>query len=218
MLDNIFKGTKAAAILWAFVLLLPLAAFSQAKRPAAKPAVKSAPAKPAVPSGPKVTLVDDAAFKKLLVPNGKPLMINFWATWCGPCREEFPDLVKLDNEFKGKIDFITVTLDFEEELNTGVPKFLADMKAGMPTFLLVTPDESAAISSVTKEWAGALPFTVIYDPKGALIFVHQGIIKPDEVRGELNKLLPPSQPAIDTPRNPREAGLRSRQTDPPIGH
>ena len=200
MLDNILKGTKAFAFAWVFVLLLPLAGFSQAKRSAVKPAAKPAAAKPAASAGPKVTLVDDAAFKKLLVPNGKPLMINFWATWCGPCREEFPDLVKLDNEFKGKIDFITVTLDFEEELNTGVPKFLADMKAGMPTFLLVTPDESAAISSVTKEWAGALPFTVIYDPKGALVFVHQGIIKPDEVRAELNKLLPPAQLPIETPK------------------
>lgn len=190
MLDNILKGTKASAFAWVFVLLLPLLTFSQAKRSAAKPsAVKPPASKAVVPAGPKVTLVDDAAFRKLLVPNGKPLMINFWATWCGPCREEFPDLVKLDNEFKGKIDFITVTLDFEEELKTGVPKFLADMKAGMPTFLLVTPDESAVISTITKEWAGALPFTVIYEPKGSLTYFHQGIISPDAVRGELNKLL-----------------------------
>jgi len=210
MSKNISNGTKAAAFGWLFVLFLSLPACGQAsqagKGPAtAKPAAaKPATSKPADPktavAGPKVTLVNDEAFRKLLVPNGKPLMINFWATWCGPCREEFPDLVKLDAEFKGKIDFITVTLDFEEELNTGVPKFLADMKASMPTFLLVTPDEAAAIGAVSKEWAGALPFTVIYDTKGALTFFHQGIIKPDAVRAELNKLMPPVQTDSTAPQ------------------
>ena len=206
MLSFSLKGTKAAAAAWLFVLFLSLQADAQTKRPvtrnpaASKPAagVSATPPKP-VPktvsvSGPKVTRVDDAGFRKLLVPNGKPLMINFWATWCGPCREEFPDLVKLDAEYKGKIDFITVTLDFEEELNTGVPKFLADMKAQMPTFLLVTPDETAAIAAVTKEWAGALPFTVIYETKGSLTYVRQGKVDPDNIRTELNKLLPIAQP------------------------
>ncbi len=201
MLNFSLKGTKAAAAGWAFVLCLIVQADGQTKRAVGSPTpAKAAPVKTAAGAKPpgaqsvasvvKVTRVDDAGFKKLLVPNGKPLMINFWATWCGPCREEFPDLVKLDGEYRGKIDFITVTLDFEEELNTGVPKFLSDMKAQMPTFLLVTGDETAAIAAVTKEWAGALPFTVIYDPKGSLAYFHQGIIKPDAVRAELNKLLP----------------------------
>jgi thiol-disulfide isomerase/thioredoxin len=60
---------------------------------------------------PRVTQIDDAKIKQLLKPGGKPLLVNFWATWCGPCREEFPDLVKIDSEYKGKIDFITVSLD-----------------------------------------------------------------------------------------------------------
>lgn len=198
MVSSISKETKAA-FGWTFVLVLPLMIAGQAKKPAArKPAEKPAAAKPAA-AGPKVTRVDDAGFKKLLVPNGKPLMINFWATWCGPCREEFPDLVKLDAEYKGKIDFITVSLDFEEELNTGVPKFLSDMKAQMPTYLLVTPDETAAIAAVTKEWAGALPFTVIYDTQGKLAYFHQGIVKPDDVRAELNKLVPAAETLPSSP-------------------
>src|SRR4051812_12171300 len=58
-----------------------------------------------------VTQVDDESLPKILKPNGKPLLVNFWATWCDPCREEFPELVKIDADYKGKIDFITVTLD-----------------------------------------------------------------------------------------------------------
>src|SRR5215203_2074485 len=46
-------------------------------------------------SPPKVTQIDEQGLKDLLKPKGKPLLINFWATWCDPCREEFPDLVKI---------------------------------------------------------------------------------------------------------------------------
>ena len=206
MLKFLLNGTRAAAVGWLFVLVLSLQTDAQTKPKATgkptpaviKPSASTKPVANAVPAA-KVTRVDDAGFRKLLVPNGKPLMINFWATWCGPCREEFPDLVKLDAEYKGKIDFITVTLDFEEEINTGVPKFLAEMKAQMPTFLLVTPDEAAVIAAVTKEWAGALPFTVIYEPKGSLVYFRQGIVTPENVRSELNKMLTPAEPVKTTP-------------------
>lgn len=207
---DISKVTKTAALGWLFVLTITAGTFAQAKRPirpkptakapATRPAAgKAAATMPASYPGVSVNRVDDVGFRKLLVPNGKPLMINFWATWCGPCREEFPDLVKLDAEYKDKIDFITVSLDEEEEINTGVPKFLAGMNAKMPTFVLITPDEEAAIAAVTKDWAGALPFTVIYDPKGAISYIRQGAIKPDTVRAEINKLLPPVESAKSAP-------------------
>ncbi len=114
----------------------------------------------------RVTQVDDARIKQLLKPGGKPLLVNFWATWCIPCREEFPDLVEIDAEFKGKIDFITVSLDFIEELDTGVPKFLSEMKAEMPTYLLTSADENTLISSIAKDWNGGLPFTILYNENG----------------------------------------------------
>lgn len=145
----------------------------------------------------QVTKIDEKQFPELLKPKGKPLLINFWATWCGPCREEFPDLVKIDADYKGKIDFITVTLDFEEELTTGVPKFLAEMKAPMPTYLLVTPDETTAIALVSKDWSGALPLTILYGPDGKTVFSHQGVVKPAELRAHLDKLLAPTPSAND---------------------
>ena len=78
---------------------------------------------------PTVTKIDIDGLRKLIKPNGKPLLINFWATWCDPCREEFPDLVKLDATYKGKIDFITVSLDELSDIKTYVPQFLAGMNA-----------------------------------------------------------------------------------------
>ena len=102
--------------------------------------------------------------RKALSPSGKPLLVNFWATWCDPCREEFPDLVKLDAEYEGKIDFITISLDELSEINRDVPKFLADMNAKMPAYLLKAVDDDAAIGFVSKDWSGALPLTILYDP------------------------------------------------------
>ena len=138
---------------------------------------------------PRVTQADDAGIKQLLKPNGKPLLVNFWATWCVPCREEFPDLVKIDAEFNGKIDFITISLDFVEEINTGVPKFLSQMKAEMPTYLLTSADENTLISSIDKDWSGGLPFTILYNEKGEITYLRQGKVKHETLKSEIEKTL-----------------------------
>lgn len=164
--------------------LFCLAFFADAQKTGTQ---KSAPA--AVSSSkPAVTQIDGVALKRLIKPNGKPLLVNFWATWCDPCREEFPELVKIDNDYKGKIDFITISLDDLEDINTAVPKFLSEMKAEMPAYLLSTPDEEAAISSVSTDWSGGLPFTILIDEKGATSYFRQGKIRPDILRGELVKV------------------------------
>ena len=166
------------------ILVTANIAFSQSKgrAPAAATTAKSSP---------KVTIIDIEGLRKVLKPGSKPLMINFWATWCDPCREEFPDLVKIDALYKGKIDFITVTLDTPDEATTAVPKFLSLMKATMPTYLLHTPDEDAAIALVTPEWAGNLPLTIIYKPTGETAFLKKGKVHIDDLSLAIDKLLVP---------------------------
>jgi len=163
---------------------------TKSKVPAKK--TKVAP-KSVVSNLPKVTQIDALGLKNLLKPNGKPLLINFWATWCDPCREEFPDLVKLDAQYKGKIDFITVSLDPLSEINGDVPKFLAAMKAEMPAYLLKTPSEEAAIAAVSKQWQGGLPFTILFDEKGATLYSRQGKVKLDILLVEIEKALAETQ-------------------------
>ena len=156
--------------------------------------VVSAAAQTATPSPvrPKVTQIDILALKRLLKPGGKPRLINFWATWCDPCREEYPDLVKLDQEYRGKIDFLTVSLDELADKDTMVPKFLTEMKAEMPAYLLVTADEEAAIAAVSKDWNGALPLTILFDEKGGVAYFRQGKVKMDLLRSALGKMFPTS--------------------------
>lgn len=145
--------------------------------------------KPETVSLPRVTQIDDAKLKQLLKPDGKPLLVNFWATWCGPCREEFPDLVEINEEYRGRIDFITISLDFAEEIDAGVPQFLSEMKAEMPTYLLVSADENAIISSIAKDWTGALPSTILYNEKGEMAYLRQGKVNPGTLKGEIERTL-----------------------------
>ncbi len=178
-------------LLFVFVQCFAAQTFAQKSKP--QTPAKKVQTKTAIASNlPKVTQIDEIALKNLLKregENAKPLLINFWATWCDPCREEFPELVKINDDYKGKIDFITISLDDLAEINHDVPKFLVDMKAKMPAYLLKTEDEEAAIASVSKDWQGGLPFTVLINEKGEIAYIRQGKIKPEIVRNEIDKII-----------------------------
>ncbi len=136
---------------------------------------------------PIVTKVDEVSILPFLKPDGKPLMINFWATWCVPCVEEFPVLVKIDNDYKGRLDFITVSLDDLAEINRDVPKFLRDQNATMPSYLLHTRDENAVIGKISKTWKGGLPFTIILAPDGSTLYERQGLVREQIVKPIIDK-------------------------------
>ena len=158
--------------------------FAQTKKPKAP-----APKVKIVSKLPKVKQTNEQELKNLLKPNGKPLLVNFWATWCDPCREEFPDLVKIAQDYKDRVDVITVSLDELSEIKGDVPKFLAAMKAEMPAYLLKTADEGAAIAAVSKSWQGGLPFTILYNAAGETIYIKQGKFKTDFLRAEIENVL-----------------------------
>jgi thiol-disulfide isomerase/thioredoxin len=171
----------AFCLLFIAFCFLPSNLFAQKRKPVAKK-------KPAVIL-PKVTVVNGEELKNLLKPNGRPLLVNFWATWCDPCRDEFPDLVKIGNDYSGKIDFITVSLDDFDDLKVAVPKFLSKMNSKTPAYLLKTADEEAIIGEISADWQGGLPFTLLYDSSGKIVYSRQGLIKPEILRKEIDKTL-----------------------------
>src|SRR5690349_13342036 len=115
------RFTKAIIPITLCVLLLSLAAPAQKRK---------GPAEPPTPTA-VVTPIDTDALKGLLSQQRtKPLLVNFWATFCDPCRDEFPDLVKIDRDYKSEsLEFFTVSLDDMTDIKTEVPKFLDLMKA-----------------------------------------------------------------------------------------
>src|SRR5262245_13879350 len=103
-----------------------------------------------------VSPIDTNELKGLLTQQReRPLLVNFWATYCDPCRDEFPDLVKIDKEFRPHaLEFVTVSLDDMADIKTGMPKFLVAMKATMPAYLLNVTDPEPAINLVDPRWQG----------------------------------------------------------------
>ena len=144
------------------------------------------PKKPVV-----VSAIDTEALKTMLTEQReRPLLVNFWATWCDPCREEFPDLVKIDSEYRPRaMDFVTISLDDFSDIKTGVPKFLGSMKATMPAYLLNVSDPEPAIDFVDKGWSGSLPATFLYNAKGEVVYKHFGRVDPNELRAAIDKLV-----------------------------
>ena len=120
----------------------------------------------------------------------RPLLVNYWATWCDPCREEFPDLVKIDKQYRPKdLDFIAISLDDLSDLKTAVPKFLREMRAEMPNYLLNVSDPEPAIKLVDPAWDGALPATFLYNQQGEVVYKHFGRVKTEELRAAIEKLM-----------------------------
>jgi thiol-disulfide isomerase/thioredoxin len=142
-------------------------------------------------AGTEIRQIDLAGLKTLLSRDGqdtRPLLVNFWATWCDPCREEFPDLVKIDADYGAKkLNFVAISLDDVSELGTTVPKFLKEMKASMPVVLLTVNDPEPAIKMVDLAWDGQLPATFLYDKDGQVVFKYFGRLKPDQLRAAIDK-------------------------------
>ncbi|HZN08153.1 MAG TPA: redoxin domain-containing protein [Pyrinomonadaceae bacterium] len=165
------------------VLLASFAVPAQKKGRTAKSPAKS--------QKPVVSAIDTEALKLLITEEReRPLLVNFWATWCDPCRDEFPDLVKIDKEYRPhSLDFVTISLDDFSEINTEVPKFLGSMKATMPAYLLNVSDPEPAIILVDPKWGGSLPATFLYNSKGEVVYKHLGRVDPNELRAAIDKLV-----------------------------
>lgn len=147
--------------------------------------------KPSTKLPPAPRAINGEEMQSLLKRDGnRPLLVNFWATWCDPCRDEFPELVQIDGRYRPQgLDFIAISLDDMADLKTEVPKFLRTMKARMPVYLLNVPDPEPAINSVDRAWSGALPATFLYDKNGQVVYKHFGRIKPVELRAAIEKLV-----------------------------
>ena len=138
-----------------------------------------------------VSAIDTNELKVLLTQQReRPLLVNFWATYCDPCRDEFPDLVKIDKDYRPRaLDFVTVSLDDMADIKTGVPEFLGSMKATMPAYLLNASDPEPAINIVDPRWRGDLPATYLYNEKGEIVYKHIGRVNPVELREAIEKVV-----------------------------
>ncbi len=130
----------------------------------------SQPSKPAGQE-PIVRMLDERGLRDLITKrNGRALVLNVWATWCLPCVEEFPSLVSLDSMYRDRnVDVVTLSIDFEDEIEGKVRPFLRRMKATMPAYVNDYPTPSDLINAIRQDWSGAIPATFFYDAQGTMV-------------------------------------------------
>jgi thiol-disulfide isomerase/thioredoxin len=98
---------------------------------------------------------------------GKATLVNVWASWCEPCREEIPELVRLARTYEDEgLKVVFVSADFTEDL-PNARTFLAQQGVDWPTWYKTGSDQSF-IDALSPKWTGALPGTFIYDAQGKL--------------------------------------------------
>jgi len=151
-------------------------------------AAGAAAALPGAESG--LTPVDEAGYRRLLeAGRGKVLLVDFWATWCAPCRVDLPLLVKLEAKYQARgLKLITVSCD-EPEQEADASRFLRQLRVSGPAYIKRSADDDRFITSVDARWSGALPALFIYDRQGRRAGSYVGESDKAAVEAALVKLL-----------------------------
>jgi thiol-disulfide isomerase/thioredoxin len=123
-----------------------------------------------------VDLIDEAGLQKLVHErHGKVLLLNIWATWCLPCIEEFPDLVKLySSEGTGTLEIVGISVDDPDDATLKVVPFLEKHTVPFKVYLAHFVKQDDFINSLDSTWNGAVPATFIYDSLGNQRFLMIG--------------------------------------------
>ena len=140
-----------------------------------------------------VTLKDDKAPEfslksvdgktvKLSDYKGKVVIIDFWATWCPPCRKGIPDLISIQNEFKDKVVIIGISLDREKTIKD-VPGFVKNNGINYP---VVYGDDKVVI-----DYGGiqSIPTSFVVDKNGTVVDMHVGLVSKDTFVNKIKELL-----------------------------
>ena len=127
----------------------------------------------------------DVSGVKDLIKNSssdKVRLINIWATWCGPCITEFPDLVIIDRMYRGRpFEFISISAD-KPAKKDDVLKFLKKEEASNKNYIFDKDAVYQLIEAVDPDWQGALPYTLVIEPGGKIIYKKKDIINPLELK------------------------------------
>ncbi len=95
----------------------------------------------------------------------KIVLVNFWATWCAPCVEEIPALLKLQEIYKNDLTVIFVSFDFDRKSTL---HFVEKKGWDMRSYFNAESDKTF-LANMPDEWSGAMPFTMVYNKDGSIL-------------------------------------------------
>jgi peroxiredoxin len=127
--------------------------------------------------------IDEAGVARLAKNEGqKLLLVNVWATWCGPCAAELPEFVTMNRMYRHR-DFrlVTISMDDREKKDAAL-KVLREQHASSANYILEVKDRDRFADLLDKEWPGPLPHTLLIAPGGKVLYRKTGAIDPLEVR------------------------------------
>jgi peroxiredoxin len=109
-------------------------------------------------------------------------LINVWATWCGPCIIEYPEFVTMQRMYGARdFEFVSISTDGLKKKDI-VLEFLKDKNSAVKNYLYTAENKYPLIEAVDKNWSGSLPYTMLIAPGGEVVYAHNGVINPLEVR------------------------------------
>jgi thiol-disulfide isomerase/thioredoxin len=119
----------------------------------------------------------DRDFLKYIIANksDKLRLVNVWATWCAPCVIEYPELIKLHRMYRNRaFEFVSVSAD-KPEKRDDVLKFLQSNNSAIRNYIYKSDNSYELIESIDPQWSGAIPYTLLIEPEGNIIYKNQGI-------------------------------------------
>jgi len=117
----------------------------------------------------QVKLITYAGLQERISNPDTLYIVNFWATWCGPCVKELPDFAKLQQTYKHKpLKVLLISMDFQSKLKTAVIPFVNKHKMLTDVYFITRKSDQELIDQVDKSWSGALPATLVVNTKKGL--------------------------------------------------
>ena len=109
-------------------------------------------------------------------------LVNVWATWCGPCRLEYPDFIVIQRMFGARdFEFVSISTDKMAKRESAL-KFLNDAESAVTNYIVDSEDSYAIIEAIDPKWNGALPYTLLLEPGGKVVWQHQGEVDFQELK------------------------------------
>lgn len=162
-------------------LIVLLASISGCSRPAIPP-------EPPPPSG--ILDLNEESWQQILArQRGRVVLVNFWATWCEPCREEYPALVRLHNTYRSQgLSLLAVSMD-EPESVPAIERFLKSQGAQFGSYRHNFRDFGKFIDTINPGWGGGIPASFLFDHQGRLVESWQGATSFEDFQGAVQPLL-----------------------------